>query len=114
MNWRFWEPKHTVQSVAKQLLDGLRDGSVVVGERLLDEPLDAETDTDNIVLQLDVPREMSNDEILDVVKRCVRGADEENRSHGGQGLSLAAIRVDRPTVKVALRPRTESERTSAV
>ena len=51
MNWRFWEAPHTVQSVGKRLLTGLRDGSIVVGERLRDEP-----DVDNVVLQLDVPR----------------------------------------------------------
>jgi hypothetical protein len=114
MNWRFWEPKHTVQTVAKQLLDGLRDGSIVIGEPLLDEPLEAETDVDKIVLQLDVPQEMSNEEILEVVKRCVRGADEENRNHGGQGLSLEAIRVDRPKVKVALRAKGVPNRLAAV
>jgi Type VI secretion system/phage-baseplate injector OB domain len=38
MNWRFWKPKNTVHSVARQLAAGLRDGSIVLDEPLEDEP----------------------------------------------------------------------------
>jgi tetratricopeptide (TPR) repeat protein len=40
MHWRFWEPKHTVKSVAQRLAAGLRDGSVVLDDPLDDEPAD--------------------------------------------------------------------------
>ena len=31
MNWRFWELKHTVATVARRLASGLRDGSISLG-----------------------------------------------------------------------------------
>lgn len=103
MNWRFWEPKHTVASVAKRISEGLRDGTVVLGEPLSDDPFTDDIEEGRLVLQFDVAPQLSADEILDLVKECVRNADEQDRNHGGPGLNLEAVRVESPKVKVALR-----------
>ena len=114
MNWRFWEPAYTAEAVARQLVAGLRDGSIVLAEPLADEPLDADLDSEKVVFQLDLPAGTTNEGILELVKQCVRGADEQNRTHGGRGLELEAVRVESPKIKVALRPKAESEKVSAV
>ncbi len=37
MNWRFWEPSHTVASVADRLTVGLRDGTIFLDEPIAEE-----------------------------------------------------------------------------
>lgn len=114
MNWQFWKPKHTVASVAKQLASGLRDGSITLDEPLADEPFEDDIGTDGVVLQIDIAAGTSDATILEMVKQFASSADQENRSHGGTGLRIGKVVVEFPMVKVALRPRSEAERTSAV
>jgi hypothetical protein len=111
MSWRFWQPKHTLENVAKQLADGFRDGSVI-----LDEPLDGDDDveSDTILMQLDVAQGMTDTAILDMVKQCASSADEENRRQGGLGLRIGRVVIEVAKVKVALRPRIEIKQTDLV
>ena len=114
MNWRFWEPPHTVESVARRLVAGLRDGSVVLDEPQEEGPFDSDLNDDGIVVQIDVPEGASDAAILDYVKRCAITADEENRSHGGAGLRVGTILIQSPRVKVAFRPRNAAEPTNGM
>src|SRR5262245_32687756 len=93
MTWQFWKATHTVDSVARRLATGLRDGSMVLDEPLADEPFDASLDSDTIVLQFEVADETSDAAILDMVKARVGAADRESRSHGGPGLRLGKMIV---------------------
>lgn len=108
MGWRFWRPKHTVDSVARDLVAGLIDGSLA-----LDEPLE---DDDNrteaaVVLELDVPAGASDAEILDLVRRCTQTADAEHRNYGGHGLRLNEVKITSPppAVRMALRPNDDDD-----
>jgi hypothetical protein len=114
MNWRFWKPKHTVESVAQRLALGLRNGSIILDEPFADEPFDDDIETDDVVLQINVAEGTPDAAILEMVKQCANSADLENRNHGGNGLRIGKVVVEFPKVKVALRPRSETERTSAV
>ena len=114
MNWFFWRPKHTVQSVAQRIAAGLRDGSIMLDEPLEDEPFDDVIESSDLVLQLDIPQGTSNEEILELVKQCVIRADEQNRLQGGQGLTLEAVRVESPKIRVALRQTGPTEKVNAV
>ena len=55
MNWQFWKPKHTVESVAKRLASGLRDGSIILDVPLADEPFEDDIGIDAEVVQIDLP-----------------------------------------------------------
>jgi hypothetical protein len=110
MNWRFWQPKHTFENVARQLVEGLRDGSVEFDRSLDDDDFDA----DAIVMQIDVAQGMTDAAILELVKQCATTADEEDRRNGGIGLRIGRVVVDLPKVKVGLQPRTETKHAGAV
>jgi len=58
----FLKPKHTLQTVAKKILDGLEDGSIVLdNERDVSEPTPPGTDVDQAwVAAPDGPRSVPN------------------------------------------------------
>lgn len=112
MNWRFWEPRHTVTSVARRLAVGLQDESLV-----LDEPFADEGD-DGLVVHLAVPSACSDAEVLEKVKTLTLVADEGHRHGGGHGLSLLGLwmsaaqaeQAGSRAVHVNLKPRVQADR----
>jgi hypothetical protein len=113
MSWRFWRPKHTMESVAQRLASGLLDGSIALDEPLADEPFEDELDADAIVVQIDVSDSMSDEQILDKVKECAHDADAKNRDQGGAGLRIGQVVIASPKVKVALWPKSGPEHACA-
>jgi hypothetical protein len=107
MHWPFWQPKHTVESVAHRLASGLLDGSIV-----LDDPFEdlAELDngSDNLVLQLEVAEGMSDASIMELVTKRAMSADEEYRKKCGKALRIGRIDIRAPKVSVLLRPGKQS------
>jgi len=85
-----------------------------LNDPLADEPFGDDIDADAVVLQIDIAEGTSDAAILEMVKKSASSADQENRSHGGNGLRIGKVVVDFPKVKVALRARSESDRASAV
>ena len=104
MNWQFWRPKNTVSDVANRVAVGLRTGTILLNEPLDEELSDDEIEPSVIVMHLDLPQEMSDAAILDIVKDCAIHADEENRRGGGNGLRIGRVFIDLPKVKLALWP----------
>ena len=112
MNWCFWKPQHTVETVAKRLAAGLTDGSVA-----LDEPLADETAEEGLILLIYLPHNLSDDEILERVKGLYLAADRDHRRHGGQGLLISTVLIlpGKPNnglaraAQVALQSKSESE-----
>src|SRR5580658_10323653 len=107
MNWRFWQPKHTVASVAQLLASGLRDGSILLDDPF-EETSEADAGTENLSLQLEIAEGMSDASIMDLVTKQAMTADEENRKKGGNGLRIGRIDIQAPRVSVALRPRQQT------
>jgi len=107
MSWRFWQPKHTVESIAHRLADGLRNGSVGLDDPLEDCASEDDIDSSDIVMELEVANDMSDAAILEMVKQYASTADAENRSQGGVGLRIGRVVFETSNVKIALRPRTD-------
>jgi hypothetical protein len=114
MNWRFWQPRQTVASVAGRLAEGLRDGSVVLDEPFADEAEDAADD--DLMLNLNAPAGSTDLEMLDLIKRVTLHADEGHRQSGGHGLSIQVVwfsylaPAGKPAVRVRLRPKNVADR----
>jgi hypothetical protein len=96
--WQFWQPRHTVASVARRLADGFADGSVVFGDAQGRAPV-------GLALTLDVPGDLSDDEVLERVKRVAATADSLYRSLGGRGLRIQEIEIRRPEGRPAEKVR---------
>jgi hypothetical protein len=121
MTWRFWEPRHTLESVARQLAEGLADGTVALDEPLADEPLDEGAGPEALVLQLDVPDHLSDAEVLELIKQLSATADKDHRRHGGQGLAIRQVFIPRAApaanekaVRVAFQSKNDADPTEAL